>query len=206
MERRDNKLNYKIGGIVAIAIVASIVGTLAFTSFQTNSDSQTQSIGIGAFVTIEAYHGDGTLFQKWEGHNALSVFARNALVGCITGLDDTPGAFESCNLGVDSLFITEEFQDGSGGQGGALLAEITPKPDGCNLGGQPSEFCTGWEMKVTKDFESLNCTPTVDCVDIIGLGSYSAYVGNDFNTVEFPVIPIEPNDRLVVTMTFDIPE
>ena len=32
----NSKSNYKISGIVAIAVVAAIVGTLAFTSIQTN--------------------------------------------------------------------------------------------------------------------------------------------------------------------------
>jgi len=207
MESKEGKkFNYKIGGIFAIAVVAAIVGTLAITSFQTNSDSntQTQSIGIGAYVTVEAYHEDGTLFQKWEGHNALDNRARNALVGCITGLGTTPPGFLTCNLNVSEMTIFELPQDGSSQIFHNEIAVITLKPDLCDVN-EADNLCTGWEMKSIFDYDTLSCTSGVDCLDVVAAGAASTTTTN-FNTVPItPVIAIEPNDRLVVTMIFDIP-
>ncbi len=58
----NSKLNYKISGIVAIAVVAAIVGTLAFTSIQTNSNSKipTQSVTILGSDTFDVADVDVT--------------------------------------------------------------------------------------------------------------------------------------------------
>lgn len=201
----NSKLNFKISGIIAIAVVAAVVGTLAFTSFETNSNqnSQTQSVGIGAYVTVEAYHEDGTMFQKWEGYNDLTSSAQNALVACITGLDTTPFGHSSCNLGVDSIKIATTPQDGPPRVFVTELAEVSLKPDGCNTS-TLGPGCTGWEMKSTFDFESLSCTPEVDCLDLFGLNAFGETTPFNLITIE-PNIIIIPNDRLVVIMNFTIP-
>ena len=54
----NSKLLYTIGGITAIAVIAGILGAVASTNIQTESapSSQTQSVGIGAYVTIEVFN------------------------------------------------------------------------------------------------------------------------------------------------------
>ena len=200
----ERKFNYKIGGIVAIAVVVSIVGTLAITSFQTNIDVQTQSIGIGAFVTVKAYHEDGTLFQKWEGHNDLFPTAQNALVGCITGLDTTPLGYASCDLSITELKLRVISEADSSSEtiiGNPIISLI---PEGCDTN-NTANLCSGWTMDATFDFNTLVCTPTVDCVKAKELETFRDG-GFSFNAVFInPEIPIVPNDRLVVTMDFDVP-
>lgn len=204
MERKDRKFNYKIGGIVTIAIVAAVVGTLAFTSSQTNSDSQTQSIGIGAYVTVEAYHEDGTLFQKFEGHNLLTETSRNSLVACITGLDTTPIGFSSSCVGnVNKLLLRTVYQNNSTLRGEVTDAIVSPTPENCDFD-DIANLCTGWTMKGTFDFDQLDCTDTVDCLTA---SQVSAKGVNSFNILDIdPIIFIVPNDRIAVTMNFTISE
>jgi len=198
----NSKLYYKISGIVAIAVVAAIVGTLAFTSYEISSDSntQTQSIGIGAYVTVEAYHEDGTLFQKWEGHNVLTGLGRNALVSCITGLDTTPFGFSSCDLSINKIELETRSEEDNGIDLILEEATISLIPEGCN----PSNDCTGWDMVGMFDFDTLDCTPTVDCFKIINVRSSTGLITFNAFIVE-PNISIVPNDRVAVTMTFDVP-
>jgi len=206
MESKEGKkFNFKIGGIFAIAVVAAIVGTLAFTSFQTNSDSNTntQSIGIGAFVTVEVFNEDGDLSHTWEGHNMLSTEAQNALVKCITGLDSAPFGFDSCVLGVDTIRIIAH-HEATNVQLPVIdkVGTISGIPATCTEGFQKN--CTGWSIEATFDFDTLDCTPTVDCIKVTQLITINPPAGG-FNFVNPPPIPIEPNDRLVVSLTFDIP-
>ncbi|MGD8299714.1 MAG: hypothetical protein PVG77_03295, partial [Nitrosopumilaceae archaeon] len=87
----------KIGIIVAIAFVAGIVGTLSFASYETQteyvlpqSNPADENIGLGAYVIVEAYHEDGTLFHTFEGQNNLTALTLNAISSCATGIDSTP--------------------------------------------------------------------------------------------------------------------
>ena len=152
------KFNYKIGGIVAIAVIAAIAGTLTITSFQTNSDSQTQSIGLGAYVTVEAYHEDGTLFQEWKGHNDLSPVLRNALVSCITGFDTAPAGFDKCNFNINAGSILIQKQNSGEFTRNNEVAQVNLTPENCDTDFLPLEedFCTGWTMKATFDFDELS--------------------------------------------------
>ncbi len=208
MESKEGKkFNYKITGLVAIAVVAAIVGTLTFTSFQNNSDLQTQSIGIGAYVTVEAYHEDGTLFQKWEGHNDLNVYFRNALVFCITGQGNNPPFIGSCDMDFDSILINDTDGD-TPFTSETQSSQITFTPENCDPSSSRIQLlCTGWIMTSTFDFDTLSCDPNgSDCPKIIQLAAVSAvHLGtlNFFNLDS--IINIVPNDRLLVTMEFTIP-
>ena len=201
---------YVIAGITAVAVAFS-VGFYVSPSFLVQSDSDhVQTLGIGANVVVEAYHEDGTLFQKWEGHNDLDVFARNALVSCITGVSATPTGYNSCILNIDDLRIQFISQDTFTTGFLQQAATLTLLPTGCSTT-SISSVCNGWELVSTFDFNAaagfVSCTPTVDCIDVnaasaVDLGTSTKF----FNTVLIiPAIPIVPNDRLVVTMTFDVP-
>ena len=208
MESKGRKFNFKIGGIVAIAIVAAVVGTLAFTNIDSssNSDSQTQSVGIGAFVTVEVFNEDGILSHTWEGHNALVHEGRNALAHCISGVD----VDERCAFGIDELQIDVLTP-------GPPLAPdhpnlvfglpITLTPDGC------TSRCTGWESVVTHDYADTqlpNPCEDLGCPELVTLRSFwdpESHSRLNFNVIQVdPPVPFEPNDRMVITMAFEIPE
>jgi hypothetical protein len=204
----NNKLRYTIGGVVAVVLVG-ILGTVAFTDIQSDPLSQTQSVGIGAYVTVEAYHEDGTMFQKWEGHNALQPFARNAIASCITGLDETPsaGAF-GCRMDITDigLHVASQIDNALDIQTYSKNAVVTLTPTACDPDSNSiNSICTGWTMKSTFDFNQLSCTPNVDCINVKTAVS-KASNNFEFNRIELnPEVPIIPNDRLVITMDFEIP-
>ena len=198
-----------IAGITAV-VVAFSVGFYVSPSFLVQSDSDhVQTLGIGANVVVEAYHEDGTLFQKWEGQNDLTIEARNALISCIAGVSATPFIFNSCILNIDDLRVQTITQDTFMTGFLVEVATLTLLPTGCSIIDLMPP-CTGWELVGVFDFPSAligNCTPTVDCVDVNTASAVDAETSiKFFNTVEIvPAIPIAPNDRLVVTMTFDVP-
>ena len=205
--KKGKKFNFKIGGIVAIAVVAAIVGTLAFTSYETNSDSNTntQSIGIGAFVTVEVFNEDGDLSHTWEGHNALTEEGRNFIARCITGINSS-----NCPLSPNDIQF--KFHGGSTSFSITTLdATMTLTPDGC-LG---SFDCTGWKLEQTLDYSGTflpdPCESGVDCVVLdklfsgANLNPFLQFNVIDVGAVE-PPVPFVPNDRLVITMNFEIPE
>jgi len=215
MESKEGKkFNFKIGSIVAIAVVATIVGTLAFTSFETNSDSNTntQSIGIGAFVTVEVFDEDGNLNHTWEGHNKLGDLTRGIMVLCFSGQleDDILCSF----LNTDSVIL---FLGNPGQQNtDKILADstdITLAPETCWVFGQDSFLdafnCTGWTVVGTYDVPAgPACTEGVDCQELREIATTTLEDDPDvfFNTILLqPIIIVEPGDRVIVTMNFEIP-
>lgn len=213
MENKEGKkFNYKIGGIVAIAVVAAIVGTLAFTSFQTNSDSntQTQSIGIGAFVTVEVFDEDGNLDQTWEGHNKLGDFTRGVMVLCFSGTfqDETLCSFINTDNVI--LFLGNPGQQATD----EIVADstvLTLAPETCLSGDFNTALnCTGWTVIGTYDVPpGPACTEGVDCQELREIATSMEQLSTGslfFNTILLqPFIIVEPGDRVIVTMNFEIP-
>ncbi len=215
MESKEGKkFNYKIGSIVAIAVVAAIVGTLAFTSLETNSESQTQSIGIGAFVTVEVFDEDGNLDQTWEGHNKLGDLARGIMVLCFSGQLAETVICSSISTDDVILFLGDPGQQATD----EILADstdVTMAPETCfdfDLGLILDALdCTGWTVVGTYDVPSgPACTEGVDCQELREIATSAGTdlgLGNIFfnSIVLQPVIIVEPGDRVIVTMDFEIP-
>ena len=214
--KKGKKFNYKIGGIVAIAVVATIVGTLAFTSLETNSDSNTntQSIGIGAFVTVEVFDEDGNLDHTWEGHNQLGNLARGIMVICFSGsLGDS---VECSFIRTDNvvLFLGNPGQQATD----EIVADSTDVimvPETCFDFDSVDFFdaldCTGWTVVGTYDVPpGPACTEGVDCQELREIATSMEgdfIVGTDiFNSIVLqPIIIVEPGDKVIVTMNFEIP-
>jgi hypothetical protein len=210
----ENKL--KIGLIVAIAFVAGIAGTLSFASFD-NSQNVTpqtqppnQNVGIGAYVIVEAYREDGTLYQKFEGHNALTNLYRNVIVGCTTGLAISPGQFESCNIHANQIILTihNQTDDSIINPRPIENGTIVELPNGCvSESANGPDNCSGWELTGTFDFNDLSCTPEADCLYVsqISSGNWTDTYARNINFIDLnPDISIAPNDRLFVNMTFNV--
>jgi len=205
----NRKFGFTIGGVAAIALAAGILGTITLTSIENNSSSpQTQSIGIGAWVIVEAYDKDGFLKQKFEGHNALSEQGINALVGCISGNSTDP-----YDLGTGCVGLSNTLQlelDDNPIEGVLYYANadtnLTLKPDGCDPDVN-GNFCTGWELIAIYDFPTLPCG-TDSCSALGAHSNPDSDVDGGFpyfNQVNFdsPII-ISPDDRVKVNMTFNI--
>jgi hypothetical protein len=208
----------KISVIIAVAFVIT-VGTLSFSFYDistqdmsSQSNNNNQDIGLGAYVVVEAYHQDGTMYQSWEGHNNLVNSARNALAGCISGMDPTPAAFGTCDAWVDAMHLTAFNQTGDGIISPRPLSNATVIliPEGCNPDNLNSA-CYQWQATTTFDFDDLECTPTVDCFDVTQVNSGQYFLNGGFDDIHVfnfvnvdSSIPIGPMDRLFVNMTFTV--
>ena len=207
-------MNYSKNKFIAVAVIAGVSGIFGTFSFLGINDgpennSNLETLGIGAYVTVKAYHEDGTLFQKWEGHNELTNHFRSILVGCITGAFDSNFNFSSCDINGRGVSVFGEGQSGDGNDNISRGQEANFQlvPEGCD------EFfagsCTGWSLEAVFDFNDLDCTPDVDCYDLTLIHSYGLSEDSVFPTINNiaiePGIPVERNDRIVVTMDFEIP-
>ena len=211
----ENKL--KIGAIVVVAFVAGIIGTLSFTSFdnmEITADSDVspfdESLSIGAYVTVEAYHADGTLYHSWDGHNLLGQAYQNALVGCISGLDTTPSHQITCTKFFDTLALTLRNQSSNAvvplGAINTLTPSVAGLPENCIFDHGGQDRCTGWQLEGTFDFAGLDCDAGVNCFNATNTYSSINATNAYFNTITLDEqIPIGPDDRLIVTMDFSIP-
>jgi hypothetical protein len=210
----ENKL--KIGVIVAVAFSVGIIGTLSITNFdnnETNFDSQSpteQSLAIGAYVTVDAFHEDGTLYQKTEGHNLLGQLPQNIIVGCLSGLDTTPTAGFSCSNFYDTLFLSLKNQTTETslprGSINTLSPSITGSPEDCVFDNGGVDRCTGWKLEATFDFAGLDCESGVTCYNATASSSIMNSSGIFFNQLIFDEeVPVGPDDRLIVTMDFSVP-
>ncbi|HUU48489.1 MAG TPA: hypothetical protein VMW55_06890 [Nitrosopumilaceae archaeon] len=213
----------KISFIVVAALVAGITGTLAVTSLGINSnlDAQNQSenlqtLGMGANVLVEAYNNDGELYYNWEGHNILYTATRNAIVGCMTGeYLSSPSLSSPANCVWDvnymSLLVTTDLGDSVKYYGvlGLEKADLTLIPEGCDFG---PTFCTGWELRQTFDMMGWDglCPSVVEgscqATGAITGGTDGLSMHGFFNSVDFGPFDFVPTDRVIVTMTFDVPE
>ena len=194
------KVNYAIFG-VTVGVVMFAIGFFTYPTFsyQNNTESL-EEIKFGADVLVEVYNANGELKSKWEGHNILSIATKNALAACITGLDLTPLGFNSCNSWFINMRATGPglvFQD--------QVVVNTLLPEGCSPD-LLNNICDGWRGEVTFDYAGIPaCTAGTDCpflrqIDGRALGNFL------FNSIVLPTLQeIEPNDRVVATMTFSIP-
>ena len=193
----------KIGAIVTIAFVAGIVGTLSFTSLDSNSNSAySQSVGLGANVFVDIIRDDGSKVS-WEGHNDLTPSAQNFLVACITGLDETPYPVSDCVFSADD--ITLEIDEGEGSFLTApAIGEVTLSPEGCDTD-VGNDLCSGWTITAVFDFDTLNCDEGVDCPILTGVSSIDGATFSTFNYFAVDGTPeILPLDRILVQMDFDV--
>ncbi len=189
----------------------SIIGSIAFVMFiggffsysvigQQNENNLTQSLALGGYGVIKAYHADGTLFYEWEGHNALTPSGIHTISSCFSSSGDglplgnaghcTFGTSQIVLLSGNSEIISNAFVD----------SDETLLPEGCD----PVSFtplCTGWFTRATIDFTNLSCTPGVDCPILNEVQTWISSI-IPFNTIDVTPQEITPGDIIVVTMTF----
>jgi len=151
----------------------------------------------GGYFTVEAYHSDGTLYQTWEGHNALSPFYEDGIIRCTNGLSFSTGfrgggisTLQSCN---DLLNIIQARLDNNQIPSGIISSTFFPT--GCDAV-PPQALCKSWRSQATIDFDFLSCDPGVDCPNVIKINTGINEI------VPVPPIPVGPGDRLIVTIDF----
>ena len=210
------KFNFKIGVIVAVAFVAGIVGTLSFANFDTPTENVTpqsnptdQNVGIGAYVIVEAYHEDGTLYQKFEGHNDLSTSARNAIVACATAIDTAPANFQSCDTWNNAFQLSGSYHSNQTTVLPRPVQSVTSVvllPLVCDTQSTTaSGDCDGWEITGTFDFDELSDINSFNATQIFSGkfdGNFRAF--NIIDLIGDDQISINPMDRLFVNMTFSV--
>jgi len=184
-----------IGGIIGVVAIVMFAGGFFSYSMieQHNENSLSQSLAIGGYGIVKAYHTDGTLFYEWEGHNALTPIGINALVGCITGLATTPSGFR-CDTGM----TIKMFLNGPANFHESTQTIQTLVPAGCDI--ISPNYCNGWNTRGTFDFSSLVCTPGVDCPSF---DKVKAGANNPFNELNVTPQEVTPGDIVVVTITFN---
>jgi len=185
-----------IGGIAAVMFVG---GFFAYPMTEPQNNNLSQTLALGGYGVVEAYHADGTLFYEWEGHNTLQSPAKNAISSCLSGIDVTPiGGNHPCTGMIESIQI----------RGINLFETQTPiqtlLPLGCNSDGDVlgEPVCDGWQVRGTFDFTSLSCTPGNDCPV---LNSVRTNISNSpFNLLSVTSQEITPGDIVAVTISFNI--
>jgi len=190
---------YMILGGVAVAAVLFVSGFFAYPMInESEFNIANEQIGFGGYFTVEAYHSDGTLYQTWEGHNALNTKFKDIVVRCATDLPANSQRFGSFTCGGPWLtfVVVADTIDGVFGQN---LPAVTIASDPPSCGNPRSSVrCVGWTTQVTFDFPTLSCTPGVDCPAI-------NRIRTDINEIlldPIDAIPIAPGDRLIVTIDF----
>ncbi len=189
----------------------SIIGSIAFVMFvggffsysmigQQNETSLTQSLALGGYGVVKAYHADGTLFYEWEGHNALHPFAINAISSCLVGLDTVPSGHSNCTSMITRMQLRST---SNGGVSGASTEFVTHTllPPSCDSNSN-SNLCNGWETRATFDFASLSCTAGSDC-PTLGFVRTLNTPGAEFNSLDVADQEITPGDIVVVTIGFN---
>ncbi len=185
---------YMILGGVAVAAVLFVSGFYSYPTFSSNNDTQEfETIKLGAFVSLEAYHSDGTLYNSWQGHNALTDEAKHVIGTCLTGAF----AFDASNFCARHLEIPILLSDAIPPENWADHLQnptVTYQPVGC-VPNSFDIFCTGWEIEGTYDHQQeFNCGGPCS-IAIIKVGNTSTI---DIN----PPIEISVGDRIIAKFTY----
>jgi len=188
-----------LGG-VAVAAVLFVSGFFAYPMInESEFNIVNEQIGFGGYFTVEAYHSDGTLYQTWEGHNALTPLYEDAIIRCTNNLtfgnplSGGRGAVSTLRGCVNLLGGIQVSLDNN--QRPSSTSSSTFFPTGCDAS-PPQALCESWRIQATIDFDFLSCDPGVDCPNVIKFRTGI----NEIDPV--PPIPVGPGDRLIVTIDF----
>ncbi len=187
--------------ICSIAFVMFVGGFFSYSMIgQQNENSLAQSLALGGYGVVKAYHADGTLFYEWEGHNALVPRGIHVLTSCFSGVGLPFNTANLCTGGIFRIDLTDKVNDSNFQLIDSASSVQTILPVGCDPG-SANPLCTGWSSRGTLDFSNLICTPGVDCptfnevnTRLVGLAP--------FNSLDVTPQEITPGDIIVVTITF----
>jgi len=191
-----------IGGIAAVMFVG---GFFVYPMTDTQNNNLSQSLALGGYGVVEAYHADGTLFYEWEGHNLIFDLTKSAISACLSGVDVTPnfGRY-TCTEMIRFMSLIDTTQ--------GITIAIEPViqtllPVGCLAdAGSPQGVCLGWEVRATFDFTDLSCTTNIDCPIFNAIVTLA---NNDippiaFNSISPTPQQITPGDIIVVRISFNL--
>lgn len=207
--------------LVVIGVVGAIMfagGFIAFSLTQNSdeiitsentSDSPSENLNIGAYVLVETFNSKGDLYNSWDGHNSLHKNGINSLVGCISGLDTSPNNVQNgCSGLTEQMILIQSYTSGasigfqSTSSSTQMLGEVITTqsliPEGCTTESDVNN-CTGW--KTVGSFDFIDLTEPTEWTHAYTRSSdknFNVYwAGNDDST-------INPGDRVIVTMTFNV--
>lgn len=160
-----------------------------------------ESIPIGGYVVVKAYHADGQLYATWQGHNSLYEWAVSAIAECMSGQGSSPEGFDTCSGMTPNVWA---YDDGTSEPTVTATATNTLLPAGCSTTSNPPT-CTGWQSTGTIVFSAS--TPSgisyPYSVNQGGAAAQESYI--PFDTVSIsPAITANAGDSLVITVTFSI--
>lgn len=195
---------------VVIAAMMLVSGLIAYRALvptgngARNAPLGSESLPIGGYAVIQAYHSNGQLYATWQGHNTLYVSAVNALAQCLSGNSTTPNLFGSCSGFTSSIFLdTASFVEYK------VNAVNTMTPTGCTPIGNPPN-CSGWQAQATFDFSTITPDSASSSqtntfpASFNRAGTYApSFVPFDLITITSPVT-VNQGDRLVVTISFSV--
>ncbi len=194
--------------VAAAVLIGAIVLLSGFFSYQVfinkGNAAHSDSIPIGGYVVVKAYHADGQLYATWQGHNTLYVDAVNAIAVCFSGQSSSPEYWNSCSPMTPEVQLGGYYSSTVGEPPLTATATNSLLPVSCSPTGNPPT-CTGWQTTGTITFPStlINGLQYPFIVDEAGANGPST--GVPFDTVNVsPIITANAGDSLVITVTFSI--
>jgi hypothetical protein len=202
---------------------AAAVGTLVFVAgFMANGWSQQgqrESLAIGGYAIVKAYHPDGVVFATWQGHNFL--VAKGAIAACLSG--QTSGLagtiYAGCSGATGKIYASAcEGSSPTCPAADLLVSTATNalQPAGCS---SVSVDCNQWQSQATFDSQITTQLTVIllgtfpassslaGCTACMGSGGHFPLSGtfDDFTSPALTPITLSPGDRLIVVITFTVP-
>jgi hypothetical protein len=194
--------------VAAAVLIGMMLFAGGFFSYQVflskGSQSHQESIPLGGYVVIRAYHADGQLYATWQGHNTLYVDAVNAIAECMSGASSTPEWFDTCSPMTSNVWLGGYVNSNTGEPPLTGTASNTLLPAACSPTGNPPS-CTGWQTTGTVIFPATipNGGSYPYTVNEAGASGNEAVIPFDIVQIS-PTITANAGDTLVITVTFSI--
>jgi hypothetical protein len=182
------------GGMLSYKVIAGRQTLPAIGQASAGVSGHHEAVGIQGRAVMKVLRG-GNVVASWKGHNSLTDYAKNAVVGCLSGLQPAPPLF-SCTSGMTTVIKL----DGAGGTCGYFceghVASSIPQPPGCLFAYMnPYIPCNGWQVDATVDI-------TGNETSIVAAHAGVGYMFDDI--VVSPALAVHYGDRVHVVITFTV--
>src|SRR2546421_11328928 len=94
------------GGMLSYKLITGAgAKTAGASALASKPSTRSEGIGIQGKVAIQVYSASGQLVASWKGHNSLSIYAKSAIAGCLSGATTAPYLFGSCGSEINSIIM-----------------------------------------------------------------------------------------------------